>query len=69
MTTHTTEATSMGFRASCLPANDKVDEDSVQFLFASPEYWTSKTGKDLLQRVFSRVLLLVVDEVHVAPKW
>ena len=68
MTTHTQEAKVMGLRAVHLPDPDS-EVESADILFGSPEYWTSFAGCELLQTVSNRVLLLVVDEVHVAPKW
>jgi superfamily II DNA helicase RecQ len=71
MDTHVKEAQALGLGAYKLPqTKDRpLGLEEVDILFASPEYWTSHEGISFLQTVADRVVLLVTDEVHVAPKW
>ena len=68
MTTHTYEGKTMGISAVHLP-DPGSDVANADILFGSPEYWISSAGCEMLQKVSDRVVTLVVDEVHVAPKW
>lgn len=71
MKTHVKEAHDLHLSALQLPL-DVCDADKIataDLLLASPEYWTSRSGLNLLQTVSPRVIALVTDEAHVAPKW
>ena len=70
MAVHVKEAKTHGLNAIQWPSSEAdTSIADCDIMFSSPEYLTSKAGVDMLANVASRIIVMVTDEVHVAPKW
>lgn len=70
MEAHVNQARDYKLSALRLPNKlEQINLEATEILLGSPEFWTSCEGKTVLQAVSKRCILLVADEVHVAPKW